>query len=82
LRQALLQEAIIDPQGGLDFRGRPKLVWNAIAGWIFVGRPTNEPDLAYDCYPEVPATELVDELERRAERTVESFLANRNEDQP
>jgi len=36
---------------------------------------TNEPELVYNCYPEVPATGLVDELMRRAERTVEAFSA-------
>lgn len=75
LRERLLVEAIEDPDGGADSMGRPKRLWNALAGWYFVGVSTNEAKPAYNCYPEVPATTLLEELVRRAERTVEEFSA-------
>jgi len=75
LQRKLLDEAIVDPEGGMDSRGRPKRLWNALDGWYFVGVSTNEPEPAYNCYPEVPATVLLEELSRRAERTVEELAA-------
>lgn len=75
LRDRLLAEALEDPDGGVDSKGRPKRLWNALDGWYFVGVSTNEPTPAYNCYPEVPATGLLEELVKRAERTVEEFSA-------
>lgn len=66
--------ALPDPDGGTDSFGRPKRVWNAVAGATFVGVSTNEQDPAYNCYPEVPATALAHELAERAERSVEDIL--------
>ncbi|MDI7267317.1 MAG: hypothetical protein QME96_04935 [Myxococcota bacterium] len=75
MRGKLLAEALEEPEGGVDSRGWPKRLWNALDGWYFVGVSTNEPKPAYNCYPEVPATSLLEELAKRAERTVEEFSA-------
>lgn len=75
LQARLLATALEDPDGGADSFGRPKRIWNAVAGQTFVGVSTNEQDPAYNCYPEVPATALADELALRADSTVEAFLA-------
>lgn len=72
LRQKLLDEALDDPKGGTDFKGRPKKKWNAINGVYLIGVSTNEPDLKYNCYPEQP-TCLLEELTRRADRSLEDF---------
>jgi hypothetical protein len=74
LRQRLMDEALVDPGGTQDSLGRPKVLWNAVAGWVFVGVSTNEAEEAYNCYPEVPATKLHGELAKRAERTLEQYL--------
>lgn len=73
LRQRLLSEALEDPEGGTDMKGRPKRLWNAVAGWTFVGVSSNEPVPAYNCYPEVPLTVLAEELAIRAERGLEDL---------
>jgi hypothetical protein len=74
LQAKLLDTALDDPDAGLDSLGRPKKKWNAVAGRTFIGVSTNEQEPAYNCYPEVPATALADELARRADRSVEEFL--------
>ena len=74
LRGKLLDEALVDPDGGNDLHGRPRRLWNAVNGWFFVGVSTGEPEEAYNCYPEVPATRIRDELSSRSVRTVEEFL--------
>ena len=74
LRQRLIEDALIDPDGQLDWKGRPKRLWNAINGWTFVGVATGETELAYNCYPETPATDLLEELARRAERSIDDLL--------
>src|SRR4051812_13153244 len=52
LRQALLDEALVDPNGGEDMYGRPKKLWNAIEDMFFLGRSCNTSEPRYDCYPE------------------------------
>lgn len=74
LQQRLLDEALIDPGAGVDWAGRPRRLWNAVGGWFFVGVSTSEPQAAYNCYPEIPATSLRGELLNRAERTIEDVL--------
>jgi hypothetical protein len=73
LKQCLLDDALVDPDGGQDFKGRPKRLWNAINGWYFVAVSTNEEGAAYNCYPEEPST-LFAELEERAQRSVADVL--------
>lgn len=73
LRQKLLDEALDDPKGEKDFLGRPKKKWNAINGFYFVGVSTSEPQAKYNCYPEEPNA-LLDELSRRADRSLEEFI--------
>ncbi|MFN9871543.1 MAG: hypothetical protein ACK55E_08915 [Cyanobacteriota bacterium] len=73
LRQKLLDEALDDPKGETDFLGRPKKKWNAINGVYLIGVSTNEPEAKYNCYPEVPSC-LLDELSRRAGRSLEDFI--------
>ena len=70
----LLSEALVDPAGGKDSHGRPKRLWNAVGGTVFVGVSTNEPVPAYNCYPEAPATVLADRLEARARRSVNEIM--------
>jgi hypothetical protein len=65
-----IQEALEDTAGASDSSGRPKKLWNAVEGRIFVGVSCNLADPVYNCYPEVPADGgLFEELQRRAERT-------------
>ena len=75
LQGRLESTALVDPDAGTDSFGRPRRIWNAVAGTVFVGNSTNEQDPHYNCYPEVPATALAEELARRAERSVEQFLS-------
>jgi hypothetical protein len=74
LLQTLVDEALEDPAAGVDCFNRPRRIWNAIAGTCFVGVSTNEPTLAYHCYPAVPLTALRSELARRARRTLADVL--------
>lgn len=70
LQQRLIQEALEDTAGASDSLGRPKKLWNAVEGRIFVGVSCNLAQPVYNCYPEVPADGgLFEELQRRAERT-------------
>ncbi len=75
VQERLLKDALIDPEGGTNMFGFPTRIWNAVAGMYFVGVSTNEQTPAYNCYPSVPATEIVDDLIARAERSLEEFLA-------
>lgn len=75
LHETLLRDALVDPDGGQDWKGRPKRLWNAVAGWTFVAVSTSEAEPAYNCYPDVPATALLDELTARAERSLEELAA-------
>jgi len=74
LQRLLIEGALPDPHGAADIHGRPKRVWNAVAGTVFVGVSTNEQDEAYNCYPEVPATSLHSVLAKRAERTIAELM--------
>ena len=74
LQQRLLDEALEDPESGVDAYGRPRKIWNAVSKWIFVGVSSNEPVPAYNCYPEAPVTALARELRERAARTIEQVL--------
>ena len=76
-QRRLIDEALPDPAAPADLFGRPKVIWNAVGGTIFIGVSTNEQDEAYNCYPSEPATRLHSELSRRAERTVEAYLAGK-----
>jgi hypothetical protein len=70
LRQALIDEALEDPGGAEDFRGRPKKLWNAVERLTFIGVSCNMNEPLYNCYPESPPNgKLLLELLRRAERT-------------
>lgn len=75
VQRCLLAEALTDPDGGFDSHGRPRKIWNAVAGIVFFGVSSNEPIPAYKCYPSEPVTALVDTLLTRAKRTVEALLA-------
>src|SRR2546427_10665460 len=68
LRQKLLDDAIPDPDAGLDWAGHPQRLWNAVNSWYFVGVSTGEQVPAYNCYPDVPATVLQRTLIERARR--------------
>lgn len=75
LRQALLEEALIDPGGGEDMFGRPKILWNAVGGMYFLGRSCNTSDPRYDCYPEYfPDGKLHRELSDRADRDLRDYM--------
>jgi hypothetical protein len=74
LQRRLLDEALDDPDGGVDSFGRPKRKWNAVGGVVFLAVSTNEEQPHYNCYPECPATTLADELERRAQRSKDELL--------
>jgi hypothetical protein len=80
LQRKLIENALVEPGDDRDSYGRPRRVWNAVDHWVFVGVSSNEPVPAYNCYPEVPATTLMDELQRRAERTIEEVLADEDFD--
>jgi hypothetical protein len=69
LQQALIDEALEDSLG------RPKTLWNAVDGRIFVGVSCNLREPRYNCYPEAPPDgKLFNELQRRAERTPDDLL--------
>lgn len=75
LRQALLDDALIDPTGGEDMFGRPKKLWNAIGGCYFIGRSCNTREPQYNCYPEYfPTGTLFEELKTRSERQVRDYI--------
>jgi len=70
LQQALIDEALEDPCGAKDFRGRPKKLWNAVERLTFIGVSCNMNEPLYNCYPECPPSgKLLPELLRRADRT-------------
>ena len=83
LQDKLLNEALVDPDGGTDCNGRPRKLWNAVNGTTFVGVSSSEPEPAYNCYPEVAATGLADELYQRSRRSIEDLLTadDRNEEE-
>lgn len=74
LRRRLLDDAIEDPDGDTDWMGRPKRLWNAVDSWFFVAVSTNQQDPVYNCYPEVPATQVFGQLLERAKRSIEDLL--------
>lgn len=79
LQQALINEALEDSGGALDSLGRPKRLWNAVEGYIFIGVSCNLSETRYNCYPERPPDgKLFSELQRRADRTRDEVL-NRTE---
>lgn len=76
LQQALIVDALVDTGGATDSQGRPKKLWNAVDGFVFIGVSCNLAIAQYNCYPERPPDgRLFRELERRAERTREEVLA-------
>ncbi len=78
IQQRLVDDALVDPSGDTDSFGRPRKIWNAVAGWTFIGVSSNEQVAAYNCYPEVPVTALAEELMNRAERRIEDVLGGTN----
>lgn len=75
LQAILLKEALIDSGGSLDWKGRPKRIWNAVAGQIFVGVSCNTEEPRYNCYPEHPPDgKLIKQLKQRAERNLSDVL--------
>jgi hypothetical protein len=80
LQQKLLDDALVEPGNDLDSFDRPRRVWNAVNQWVFVGVSSNEQVPAYNCYPEIPATLLVDELARRAARSIDDVLSGEESD--
>jgi hypothetical protein len=76
LRQKLLDDAIVDPDGVKDRLGRPKRFWNAVNGVIFVATSTQEQVPAYNCYPDTCATEVEEALAERVLRSVEDVLGS------
>lgn len=75
IQMRLLREALEDPTGGADAHGRPRRIYNAVGDVCFVGLSTNEPEPAYNCYPEQPlTTELRHELLMRARRSIDDLM--------
>ena len=74
LQQRLLAEALVDPDGVTDLNGRPKRLWNAVNGTTFVGVSSSETIAAYNCYPEVAATALANELYLRSKRSIADVM--------
>src|ERR1700683_863612 len=74
LRQALIDEALPDPDGAKDMFGHPKLLWNAIDGVYFLARSCNTMEPQYDCYPEYfQYGDIYRELESRSRRKLNEF---------
>jgi hypothetical protein len=70
LQRRIIAEALEDTGRAKDSLGRPKTIWNAVEGTVFVGVSCNLSEPIYNCYPEVPPDGgLFEELQRRAERT-------------
>jgi hypothetical protein len=75
LQQALIDGAEEDSSGIKDAFGRPKRLWNAVEGIVFVGVSNGEQDGSYNCYPEYPpGGKLFREMQRRKERTRNDVL--------
>lgn len=75
LQQALIADALTDSGGAKDSLGRPKKLWNAVEGLIFIGVSCNLQTPQYNCYPERPPDgKHFAELQRRAERTRDQIL--------
>jgi hypothetical protein len=77
LQHALMSDALVEADVPLDTHGRPKRIWNAVGGFVFVGLSTNEQAPAYKCFPDYPAVDLIEELERRRTRSVEDIIGAR-----
>jgi hypothetical protein len=78
LQKRLIEEALEDTKGATDSMGRPKRLWNALEGRIFVGVSCNLAEPVYNCYQDAPPDGgLFDELQRRAERTRDQVPSER-----
>jgi hypothetical protein len=76
VQSVLIQNALVPEDAPEDSWGRPKRIWNAVDGYIFVGVSVNLAEPVYNCYPDSPSDgDLYDELEERAKRSVQSLLA-------
>lgn len=69
-----MADALVEDATDIDSFGHPRRVWNAVEGMFFVGVSTNQQAPIYNCYREVPATHLVDQLAIRAERSLGELL--------
>jgi len=76
VRDILLATAIVEDDQDLDCFGRPRKVWNAVAGWTFVGVSTGEQSPTYNCYPEAPTTKLAARLAILQGRSLEDLMSN------
>jgi hypothetical protein len=75
LWQALIDEALPDPSDEKDLYGRPRKLWNALAGKCFIGRSCETAEPQYNCHPEYfPPGKLFAEIRERADRKLEDFL--------
>ena len=71
----------MDTSGDTDWMGRPKKLWNAVEGYVFIGVSANLQTPHYNCYPERPPDgKLLKQLESRAERTRDDLLSGREPD--
>ena len=70
VQRVLIESAVFSENGGKDCQGRPKKIWNAVNGCIFVGISNQVPEPVYNCmiadFPESNVREKVLELARRA----------------
>ena len=75
-RYILIADALVPEASATDWKGRPKRIWNAVDEFIFVGDSCNLAEPKYNCYPAYPPNgKLFNELQERAERTIEEVLA-------
>lgn len=80
LRQALIDEALPDPNDDKDMYGRPRKLWTALAGKYFIGRSCEMAEPRYNCHPEVfPPGKLFAVMRERADRKLEDFLREMEE---
>jgi hypothetical protein len=71
----LIDDALEDSGESKDAFGRPKKLWNAVEGVVFIGISCNLQEPLYNCYPETPPPgKLFAVLQRRAERTRDEVL--------
>jgi hypothetical protein len=72
LQQFLIDEALEDTGGATDWKGRPKVLWNAVEEKTFTAVSCNTEEPLYNCYlASPPCGKLVAELQRRAERSLD-----------
>lgn len=75
IMERLLAEGLFD-KADANAQGKPKKIWNALNGCVFVADSTGQSDPTYNCYrTEVMPGKFLATLKQRRKRTTEEFLS-------